>query len=168
MPPSTHFDALLTTQMKTHQNMSSLSKKKVPTPHVTRNPKPDGCSRIRNSYISPLYHFNLCHSTFQTTTMKTSQIYSVAFVLLALALVSEALPAKLPGYGHPEPIGPAVYKFGYAVKDGYSNNNYGHSEARDGGNAQGSYTVLLPDGRVQKVTYTVNGDSGYVANVSYA
>ena len=65
-------------------------------------------------------------------------------------------------------MAPPVYKYGYAVKDDYSANNYGHSESRDGGAAKGSYSVLLPDGRVQKVTYHVSGDSGYVANVSYA
>ncbi|XP_047471424.1 proline-rich protein 3-like [Penaeus chinensis] len=32
---------------------------------------------------------------------------------------------------------------------------------------KGSYYVLLPDGRLQKVAYTVNGDSGFVAEVSY-
>ena len=49
----------------------------------------------------------------------------------------------------------------------YSGNNYGQNESRDGYATSGSYYVALPDGRVQKVVYTVNGDSGYVADVSY-
>merc|ERR1712209_259490 len=34
-------------------------------------------------------------------------------------------------------------------------------------NVQGSYTVALPDGRIQTVTYTSNGYDGFVADVSY-
>nr|XP_027227495.1 cuticle protein 19.8-like [Penaeus vannamei] len=83
--------------------------------------------------------------------------------------VAVATPSQ-PTYGYtPEPTyeEPAKYDFNYAVKDDYSGNDFGHQEARDGYNTQGSYYVLLPDGRLQKVTYTVNGDSGYVAEVSY-
>merc|ERR1711874_543283 len=43
----------------------------------------------------------------------------------------------------------------------------GTEEKRDGYAAQGSYYVSLPDGRLQKVSYTVNGDGGYVADVTY-
>ena len=32
---------------------------------------------------------------------------------------------------------------------------------------QGSYSVLLPDGRRQLVSYTVTGQSGFLATVSY-
>ena len=59
------------------------------------------------------------------------------------------------------------YRFGYKVKDEPSNNDYGHQESSDGQVVSGSYSVLLPDGRTQIVTYTVRGDSGYVAEVRY-
>ncbi|XP_047479404.1 cuticle protein 19.8-like [Penaeus chinensis] len=62
---------------------------------------------------------------------------------------------------------PAQYNFDWVVKDDYSANDYGHQESRDGYNTQGSYYVQLPDGRLQKVTYHVDGDSGYVAEVTY-
>ena len=44
---------------------------------------------------------------------------------------------------------------------------FGHAESRDGDNTKGKYFVQLPDGRLQTVEYYVNGDSGYVAKVSY-
>ncbi|XP_037801066.1 cuticle protein 7-like [Penaeus monodon] len=90
-------------------------------------------------------------------------------VVLALVAVAVAAPSQ-PTYGYtPEPTyeEPAKYNVNYAVKEDYSGNDFGHQEARDGYNTQGYYFVLLPDGRLQKVTYTVNGDSGYVAEVSY-
>ncbi|XP_037801783.1 cuticle protein 8-like [Penaeus monodon] len=61
----------------------------------------------------------------------------------------------------------AKYDFQWAVSDDSSSNEFGHQEARDGDDTQGSYYVQLPDGRLQKVTYYVDGDSGYVAEVSY-
>ncbi|XP_045624455.2 cuticle protein 18.6-like [Procambarus clarkii] len=75
--------------------------------------------------------------------------------------------APVPTYGTPAPVAPPKYDFSWALKDDYSRNDFGHQESRDGYDTQGSYSVLLPDGRLQTVTYTVNGDSGYVAQVAY-
>ncbi|XP_047471420.1 cuticle protein 7-like [Penaeus chinensis] len=90
---------------------------------------------------------------------------------VALALVAATLAApSQPSYGYAPPAtydAPAQYDFNYAVKDDYSGNDFGHQETRNDYDTQGSYYVLLPDGRLQKVAYTVNGDSGYVAEVSY-
>ncbi|XP_047479314.1 pro-resilin-like [Penaeus chinensis] len=61
----------------------------------------------------------------------------------------------------------AKYSFNWAVSDDSSSNEFGHQEARDGDDTQGSYYVQLPDGRLQTVTYFVDGDSGYVAEVNY-
>ncbi|XP_042242122.1 cuticle protein 21-like isoform X2 [Homarus americanus] len=63
--------------------------------------------------------------------------------------------------------GEAQYNFNYAVKDDSSGNDFGHQETRDGDDTQGSYYVHLPDGRLQTVTYVVDGDSGYIADVKY-
>merc|ERR1712212_412354 len=93
-----------------------------------------------------------------------------AKVIIVAALVAVALarPDQPPAYGYDAPApSPAKYDFNYAVKDDYSGNDFGHQEARDGYDTQGNYYVLLPDGRLQQVTYTVNGDSGFVAEVSY-
>ena len=61
----------------------------------------------------------------------------------------------------------AKYNFAWNVDDESSENHYGHQEARDGDDTQGSYYVQLPDGRLQKVSYHVDGDDGYVAEVTY-
>ena len=55
----------------------------------------------------------------------------------------------------------------FNYQDDYTSNNYGANEDRDGYATSGSYYVALPDGSLQKVTYTVNGDGGYVADVTY-
>ncbi|XP_063884582.1 cuticle protein 21-like isoform X3 [Scylla paramamosain] len=75
--------------------------------------------------------------------------------------------APAPSYNAPEPVSPPKYDFSWNVKDDYSSNDNGHQETRDGYDTQGSYYVQLPDGRLQEVTYTVNGDSGFVAQVNY-
>ena len=51
---------------------------------------------------------------------------------------------------------PVKYTYTYAVDDDYSQARYNAQEQREGYNAAGSYEVSLPDGRVQKVTYTAN------------
>ncbi|XP_076037751.1 cuticle protein 19-like [Oratosquilla oratoria] len=58
------------------------------------------------------------------------------------------------------------HQFSYTVQDEYGN-DYGHSEVSDGKVVQGEYRVLLPDGRIQIVTYTADHENGYVANVQY-
>merc|ERR1712025_1405310 len=50
----------------------------------------------------------------------------------------------------------------------YSNANFNAAETGDGaGNAEGSYSVALPDGRTQHVAYKADGYAGYVADVTY-
>merc|ERR1719333_286309 len=67
---------------------------------------------------------------------------------------------------YPDEISP--YTYTYAVADDYSKSNFQAEESSDGaGNAQGSYSVALPDGRIQHVAYTANGYDGYVADVTY-
>ena len=58
------------------------------------------------------------------------------------------------------------YDFNYQVKD-YYGNDFGHRESRDGDLTEGFYYNHLPDGRLQKVKYVVDGYSGFLADVSY-
>merc|ERR1711911_434475 len=59
------------------------------------------------------------------------------------------------------------YAFQWTVEDVPSYNSFGHQVTSDGKTVTGSYRVVLPDGRTQTVTYTVDGYSGYVADVVY-
>ncbi|XP_042883892.1 cuticle protein 8-like [Penaeus japonicus] len=97
-------------------------------------------------------------------------------VLILLGLLAVVAADKLPTYFYGEPqesseysdeAEPPKYDFAFGVKDGYSGADFAHEEARDEDETRGSYSVQLPDGRLQKVTYYVDGDNGYVAEVSY-
>ena len=91
--------------------------------------------------------------------------------------------------GPPAPSSPAEppqpYSYQYGVQDEYSGTNFAANENSDTKVSymlqgmiaysreyhpqvvSGSYTVQLPDGRVQTVTYTADDYTGYVADVKY-
>ena len=74
-----------------------------------------------------------------------------------------------PAYHQPSYEEPAAYTYQYGVNDDYSGANFNADESRDGYSTKGSYSVALPDGRLQTVTYNVaDGYSGYVADVTYS
>merc|ERR1711973_819778 len=79
-------------------------------------------------------------------------------------------PAPAP-YHAPAPVHydetPKPYAFEYGVADDYSGANFNAHEAADGKAVTGSYSVHLPDGRVQTVTYTADHYNGFVADVAY-
>merc|ERR1711962_1916523 len=90
----------------------------------------------------------------------------VLVVFSALLVCSLSKPQGYPAEAV-YPDEPPKYSYTYGVQDDYTNNNYGQQENRDGYSASGEYFVNLPDGRLQKVTYSVAGDGGYVADVQY-
>ena len=66
---------------------------------------------------------------------------------------------------YPDEIIP--YSYEYTVSDPETNNNFNAVESDDGtGVRTGSYSVSLPDSRIQHVTYTTDAN-GYVATVTY-
>jgi len=100
------------------------------------------------------------------------------FALLASAalVASSVLADSPPSYGAPPPsYAPAPtykeeahpYQYSYAVADDYSKSIFNAQEASKAGVVTGSYSVHLPDGRIQTVTYTADHINGYVADVSY-
>ena len=63
---------------------------------------------------------------------------------------------------------PHPYKYEYGVHDDYTGSTFNAGEAGDGvGGVEGSYSVLLPDGRTQHVAYHADDYAGYVADVQY-
>merc|ERR1712112_194860 len=63
---------------------------------------------------------------------------------------------------------PSPYNYQYAVADDYSGANFAQTESNDGtGAVSGSYSVNLPDGRIQHVNYQANDITGNVATVTY-
>merc|ERR1712203_1105699 len=96
----------------------------------------------------------------------------VAHAVHHAAPVVHAAPAYRAPVAHavaevyPDEISPFTYN--YAVADDYSGSNFQVSETDDGTAArQGGYSVNLPDGRIQHVSYTANDAEGYVAEVTY-
>ncbi|XP_037068917.1 cuticle protein 7-like [Pollicipes pollicipes] len=104
------------------------------------------------------------------------------FVVAAVLAVAAAAPApESPSYRpapapykpapyHPEPKykeEPKPYAYDYAVNDHYTGTNFAKNEKSDGHNTQGSYTVALPDGRVQTVNYVADHYDGFNAEVTY-
>merc|ERR1711874_261020 len=86
----------------------------------------------------------------------------LVLALLVAAVISDGPP---PSYQPAEP--PQPYSYQYGVKDEYSGANFGASESSDTKVVSGSYTVALPDGRIQTVKYTADDYAGYVADVTY-
>merc|ERR1711997_400558 len=82
------------------------------------------------------------------------------------APVVHAAPAYHAEPAYPDE--PSPYTYTYAVADDYSNAAFNAAETGDGaGNAAGSYSVALPDGRTQHVNCKADGYEGYVADVTY-
>merc|ERR1712055_197838 len=102
----------------------------------------------------------------------TTNMYKVLLASFIFA-ASLASPAGVPAYGPPAPYAekevPQPYAYEYGVADDYSKANFKKSETQDaGGNVQGSFTIALPDGRIQTTTYTADHTNGFVAEVSYS
>merc|ERR1712179_345409 len=82
-------------------------------------------------------------------------------------------PKYAPAPYHPAKKGekefpPQPYQFEYGVADSYSGSKFQAAETQDDqGTVLGSYTVNLPDGRTQIVTYKADHYGGFVADVKY-
>merc|ERR1712183_341881 len=107
---------------------------------------------------------------------ETLSLTTMFALLASAALVASVLADSPPSYGAPPPsYAPAPtykeeahpYQYSYAVADDYSKSIFNAQEASKAGVVTGSYSVHLPDGRIQTVTYTADHTNGYVADVTY-
>merc|ERR1712117_779869 len=99
-------------------------------------------------------------------------VHAAPVVAHAAPVIAHAAPAyhaPAPAYkaeAYPDEVSP--YTYTYAVADDYSKSSFNAEEQSDGASSvAGSYSVALPDGRIQHVKYTSNGYDGFVADVTY-
>merc|ERR1712106_851074 len=127
------------------------------------------------AYAAPAYAAPIVHAA---PAYAAPIVHAAAIVHAAPAYaapVVHAAPAyhaplvkAVAGYAAPDLAEISPYTYNYAVADDYSGAAFNQGESNDGnGVVEGSYSVNLPDGRVQTVTYHANDYDGYVAEVSY-
>merc|ERR1712066_963 len=109
---------------------------------------------VGHAVVGPAYH--------AAPVVHAAPAYHAAPVVHHAAPAYHAAPVEV----YPDEVSPYTYQ--YAVADDYSNSNFNAAESGDGtGKREGSYSVALPDGRIQHVNYHVNDYDGYVAEVTY-
>jgi len=132
-----------------------------PPPTTTTPPPPPPTTQ---AYVAPV---TVAPSYPAPVVYRPAPVYKPAVVYKPAPVVYKPAPAYKPYVDQYADV-PAVYTWEYAVQDDYTSNNFGAKEARDGYLTNGKYYVNLPDGRLQTVTYTVDGGNGYVPVVEYS
>merc|ERR1712215_649977 len=87
--------------------------------------------------------------------------------MMKITILTTLVVSATSQYASPDLSEPPLYAYQYGVNDDYSGANFAQDEQRDGYTTSGSYTVALPDGRTQHVSYHTDGDSGNIQDVTY-
>ncbi|CAH2096375.1 unnamed protein product [Euphydryas editha] len=97
--------------------------------------------------------------------MSSVQWFVCALVLVCVSVRVSSAPAPAP---QEENYPPMPYEYKYDVEDQEKLLYFGANESGDAqGKVIGGYRVLLPDGRLMSVEYTVEGDSGFVPIIKF-
>merc|ERR1712183_403403 len=126
---------------------------------------------VGHAAVVPVATHGVAHAVHAPLVHRAPLVHAAPIV--HAAPVVHAAPAYhapvVKGYAEPAyPDEPSPYTYTYGVADDYSKATFDAAETGDGnGNAEGSYSVALPDGRIQHVNYKADGYEGYVADVTY-
>jgi len=131
---------------------------------------------VAHAVHAPLVHASPVHHAVHPVAHAVHAAPVVAHAVHAAPAYAAPVVHAAPAYHAPVKAGyvaddlaeQSPYSFTYAVADDYSKANFQSEETSDGAsNVAGSYSVALPDGRIQHVKYTSNGYDGFVADVTY-
>merc|ERR1711860_25548 len=101
---------------------------------------------VAHAVHAPLVHAPVAHAVHAPPAYAAPVVHAPAY----------KAPVKA-GYVADDLAEQSPYSFTYAVADDYSKANFQSEESSDGAsNVAGSYSVALPDGRIQHVKYTSN------------
>merc|ERR1711892_1271441 len=148
-----------------------------PAAHAVAHPVAHPFAHPAAHAVAPLHH--AVHAAPLAHAVHAAPVIAhhtpVAHAVHAAPVIAHAAPAyaapvvAAPAYHEPAyKETPEPYTYTYGVSDDYSKANFNAAETSDAnGVVSGSYTVALPDGRIQKVSYTADHVNGYVAEVTY-
>merc|ERR1712111_207451 len=106
---------------------------------------------VHHAVHSPVHHavHPVAHAVHAAPVVAHAVHAPVHHAVHPVAHAAHAAPAET----YPDEVSP--YTFTYAVADDYSKSNFNAEEQSDGAsNVAGSYSVALPDGRIQHVKYS--------------
>ena len=128
---------------------------------------------VAHAVHAPLVHAApVVHAVHAAPVVHRAPLVHAAPVVHHAPIVHAAPVVHAAPLVHAAPVAypdvPSPYTYTYGVADDYSKATFNAAETGDGaGNAEGSYSVALPDGRIQHVNYKADGYEGYVADVTY-